>query len=210
MTQPTRVSPLFSLLTALCVASPVSAGLVYQAEFDTDGDFEGWVDFQNRLGSSTVSGGVWSGSGGTSGDPQLRTTGGAVEVDLSAFPAVELQIRAKNNTGEQMIGGVSYVSFVGPAANNTPGLPTVNFNFTPAAADTFEVFKVDVKSIIAGLAGTDNVLRSIRLDVINTPVTGDTFEIDWVRVVAIPEPSLMLPLSAAATCVATARRRRHV
>ena len=177
---------IFFLAGSTAMVTPVSAQILYEANFDTNGDFEGWVDFQNRLATSTVAGGVWSGVGGANNDPQLRTAEGTLSVDMNGLGKVNLQIRAKNGTGTAITGGASYISFLTAAANNTAGLPVVNFNFTPTAPDTFELFNVDVKSIVDGLAGTDGVLRSLRLDLMNDgPLLGKTFELDYVRLVEI-------------------------
>ncbi|MEN1678989.1 MAG: dockerin type I domain-containing protein [Planctomycetota bacterium] len=175
------------VVPAIALSTGVANGqILYEASFDSDGDFEGWVDFQNRLSSATVAGGVLAGVGGANNDPQLRTAEGTLNVDLNLVDDAVFQVRAKSSEGGPIAGGLSYISYVGPNATNTPGLPVINFNFTPAAPDEFELFSVNAKSIIDSLGGTDGVLRSVRLDVINNaPLTGQTFEVDFIRVVAL-------------------------
>jgi hypothetical protein len=183
---------------------------LFDANFDTDGDFQGFVNFQDRLSVATVAGGVFSGTGGSNNDPQLRTAAGTLAVDLSSLPDATLEIRMKNSTGESINGGLSFIEFVGATASNTAGLPVVNFNATPIAADTFEIFKFDAKAILAGLAGTDNVLRSIRFDPLNVgPVSGNTFEIDYVRfTTSVPEPTSLTLLGLGSVLTFVRRRRR--
>lgn len=174
-------------LIAVSNHTPVSGQILYEANFDDpNGSFEGWVDFQNRLASSVVTGGVWAGTGGSANDPQLRTAEGTVVVDLTGVSEASLQIRMRNSTGENIQGGASYVSFVGPSATNTAGNPVVNFTFTPSDPNTFELFNFDIKSFIDGQSGSDGIVRGIRLDPIGIPpFSGKTFEIDFIRIIEI-------------------------
>jgi hypothetical protein len=124
-------------------------------------DYQGFVDFQHRLAVDAVAVGVLSGTGESNNDPQLRTAEGTLALDLNSLPDATLEIRLKNSTGESINGGINCIEFVGATASNTAGLPVLNFDATPIAADSFEIFKFDAKAILAGFAGTDNVLRSI-------------------------------------------------
>lgn len=217
----TTMKPLQFLQTAFAIvvlsttATIASADvIVFEFDFNTDNDNQGLIDFSNRLASSNVMGGVLSGTGGANNDPQLRTTGGLFALDLGALPDATLEIRMRNSTGDVVNGGLSHRSFVGAGAGNTAGLPLTNFSFLPTAANTFQIFTRDAKAILAGVgdAGSvnDNVLRSLRLDPINTsPVAGNTFEIDYIRITttAVPEPTSASILCLAAGGLLVRRRR---
>jgi hypothetical protein len=208
---------LIAIIALTAFSSIATADLVlFEFDFNTDGDTQGLIDFSGRLQTNSydATNGVLVGTGGASNDPQLRTIGGLLAVDLGSLPDATLEIRMRNSTGGAVSGGLSHISFDGPNAGNTAGLPLSNFSFTPTAANTFEVFTVDAKAVLAavGNAGSanDNVLRSLRLDPINdAPVAGDTFEIDYIRITttAVPEPTSAAILGLA-SCGLLFRRRR--
>jgi len=216
------ISRLFSTVTfVVAIAAGLSSDsasaatvTLFEVDFDTAGDFGGFVDFQNRLASVSVSGGTLNGIGGSGNDPQLRTAEGTLAADLSALASatLEIRIRNSNSTTPAISGGLSHIEFSGAAANNVAGLPVSNFSFTPTTTNTFQVFSIDAKAVLAGVSGNDGVLRSIRLDPINSPgVNGSSFEIDFIRltgVTAVPEPSSMMLLSLGGLLVVARRRRR--
>lgn len=199
------------------LANSAMAGIIYQAEFNTDGDFEGWVDFQNRLSSVAVSGGTVSGTAGVSGDPQLRTSAGTVGLDLGALPDATLEFRVKSSFGGTVLLAYSFREYVGAGAGNPLPNAVGTTNFTLAAVDTFETFTLDIKSALAGVnnAGTvlnDNILRALRIDPVNGSgagsITDETFEVDFLRIsTTIPEPASM-GLIVMGLAVSTMTRRR--
>lgn len=217
----TRTIPLCFLVILFGAGSSSAATTVlFDANFDTDGDFQGFVDFQSRLSSFSVASGSASGTGGANNDPQLRTASGTLAIDLANLSNATLEIRLRNSTGVGFSGGLSFREFSGAGAGNVGGLPVTNFSFTPAAANTFEIFTLDAKTLLAGVSDfapftNDNILRSIRLDPMNgsasDPVSGVTFDIDYVRVTtvtAIPEPGSAIALLGVAGFGLMARRRR--
>ena len=204
------------------IATPLSSCadvIVHEFDFNTDGDNQGLIDFADRLPTDAVAGGVFSGTAGSNNDPQLRTQQGILSLDIGSLTDATLEIRAKNSTGGAISGAISFISFVGAGAANQAGVPVPaaqGFSFVPAAADTFQVFTIDAKALLAGVVGdgvttNDGIVRSLRLDPVNNAgsgISGDTFEIDYIRITtAVPEPSTAAILGLSSLGLGFRRRK---
>ena len=207
------------LITLSSLGSLSAATTLVEWGFNTGGDFEGWVDFQNR-GSSTVSGGSLSGTAG--GDVQIRSQGGAANpllltgnfVDAGDYLDLTFEVTISQAVANSVSIGFVNKEYNGAAAGNSAGLPVVQTaegqNVT--SANTFVTLTWDVKAILEAGDTTpaestfqDAVLRGIRFDPINT---NGGYSIDSMRLVgtAIPEPSTGILLGLAS--LALFRRSR--
>lgn len=181
----------YSVLGLALVGACQAQTQLYSAEFNTNGNFEGWVDFQNR-GGGQVTGGAFRLVVPNSGnlDIQMRSaqgTLGSQNIDVSAYQEVYLEIMIRASIApDQGAAGASHVSYVGAAANNIAGNPGLGLGTQALpSANTWTHMVWPLKSVVQGRAGSDNILRGIRLDpTAGNGKQGSVVEIDWIRITA--------------------------
>ena len=148
---------------------PVYSGLA-NAEFNTSGSREYWVNQSANTGAITVSNGTLQGSATGNGDAYIMTS------DLS-FPGtsdaiIEIRFKASASVTTQL--WYKYATAPGEAANYYGTNPSIDIAYTtPGVWQTLR-FPVGAYSQWAG-----KTIVGVRFD----PVTavGQTFEIDWIR-----------------------------
>jgi len=148
---------------------PVYSGLA-NAEFNTSGSREYWVNQSANTGTITVSNGTLQGSATGNGDAYIMTS------DLS-FPGtsdavIEIRFKASASVTTQL--WYKYATAPGEAANYYGTNPAIDIAYTtPGVWQTLR-FPVGAYSQWAG-----KTIVGVRFD----PVTavGQTFEIDWIR-----------------------------
>lgn len=196
--------------TALCVASfqSASASLVLNFDFDNASDFTAggsgagsFVDFQDR-GGSTINTGLGLVSGGVVGsaDVQIRSDfdlgfdeslfgpGSFVEVRFRETSDGSTFLNAADfGTGDGRLFGGD-VAYISPGAGNTGGT-NINFGNALSAADDTDNFVV-VRYGLDSFLSTRTGLRSLRFDPIESMAANTaTFDLDYINVTAVPEPS---------------------
>lgn len=204
------------LCAFLSMAAPSMAATIAEWNFGTD--TEGWAPV---VGSSALaaSGGLMSGTA-TSNDPQLSVSGLSLTLGVGqTWDQVVFRVREKAFAPHSTDGFTD-----GATVNvfNPTGL-VVNFNGSGAAGFLY--------SVLASFTGVDSgdgfftvslnvsalpaatTVTSFRFDPIggaasnsNSETNGNTFEVDFVRITAVPEPSAALLLSIGA--LGLLRRRR--
>lgn len=211
-----KTSKTLLIFSFFSMAIPSGAATIAEWNFGTD--TEGWAPV---VGSSalTASGGLISGTA-TSNDPQLSVSGLNLTLGVGqTWDQVVFRVRetafAPHST-DGFTDGTTVNVF------NPTGL-VVNFNGSGAAGflysapasftgvdsgDGFFTVSVDVSALPAATTVT-----SLRFDPIggaasnsNSETNGNTFEVDFVQLTAIPEPSATLLLGIGA--LGLLRRRR--
>jgi hypothetical protein len=186
-----------------------TAAAVATYNFNTDSDTEGWEAFSNPSGLSiTTSGGYLTGTA-TNNDPQLRKTGVSITIGANeTWDTLVFRVREFDDFAGKYIGseGAPAFSASGLAVQLNGATPT-NLTFTAVASgDNFYTVTAD----ISGLAGTE--ITSLRVDPIGgalssgSETTGNTFEVDFIQLNAVPEPGAAILGSLG--MLALLRRRR--
>lgn len=144
--------------------------------FNTDGDYEGWVDYSDRLIDS-VSSGVLSYSYNEIADPQLRQNTGLSSVDLSRNFTVEMKIR--RTSGSSLAYIWAYVDpstsgdhvFANYLMEDNNDWQVVTFNYTGGRdTGTMDALRIDP---IQGVEGD----------------AGSTWEIDYIKIIQEEPPA---------------------
>lgn len=191
------------------MAAPSMAATIAEWNFGTNGDTEGWDPALNSS-ALTVASDLLSGTA-TTNDPQLVNSGLTLSLavgqtwDQLVFRVRETQNEAPAGTVSAFNATGLIVAFNGSAAAGF----SYNTGFTGVdSGDGFFTVSLDVSALPSGTTVT-----SLRLDPIggaapnsNSETNGNTFEVDFVRITAVPEPSAALLLSIGA--LGLLRRRR--
>jgi hypothetical protein len=196
------------LCAFLSMAAPSMAATIAEWNFGTD--TEGWTAAASS--ALTASGGLMSGTA-TTNDPQLSVSG--LNLTLGVGQTWDqLVFRVRETQDEAPVGTVSIFNPTGLVVNFN-GLGGAGFLYnTPASftgvdsGDGFFTVSLNVSALPA-----DTTVTSFRFDPIggaasnsNSETNGNTFEVDFVRITAVPEPSAALLLSIGA--LGLLRRRR--
>ena len=179
----------------IIVASPMHAQSIYEANFDSDGDGEGWIDFANRGGGAIAGGEFAGGIAGAAIDIQLRTD---FDLDLDpngAFASIRWRetddgvtplTAAQQGTGTSRLFGGDF-GYLNPGAGNTAGT-NQNVGTALSLSDDPNGYVIgvwDVGTWFAGLAPglvEDGDLDSLRFDpVIAGASTTATWQVDYIR-----------------------------
>ena len=221
------------IASASFLATNISSAALIAYEFNTPANTEGWN--ASTIGFGAVTGFTTSlGIDGVTGvatsadidiDPQLTRPGFASLPSGDTWTTLTIRFRQLTlNPGQAGVAGAPYSTngtllfFNGTVANRTPGptgistqvyagtgayaADTYTMTLTPEA-DEWQVMTLDL-SAAPTLNGGD--ITNVRFD----PVGNDAaknFEIDYVRIQSIPEPSSLM-LSALAGLGLLRRRRK--
>ena len=218
-----------ALITAglMSAALASSAGAAHIVEFGTPGNSEGFYDFGNRITGETVSGGVLSGTI-NDGDAQLRRFQAEDSADntldetnfsfnLSDYTSLTFSLAIDTSTssatGTQTYSVVFYNTDPATLNVNPSGAtaPSVTYTANLDSTDgSFNVYTIDFSTTptsgtFANFEG--GVVEGYRIDPINgADSVGSTFQLDYVRLVAVPEPTAIAGL--AGDGLLALRRRR--
>ncbi|REG34604.1 G8 domain-containing protein [Archangium gephyra] len=133
------------------------------AEFVTPGGFEGWTAFGNITGQA-VSGGVLTGISSNNGDAQIVNS--AYHFNASRVPALQVRMRASQNTGVQIF-------FATSSQPGFSGTRVANASYTGNGA--WQTLTFDM----AGQADWTGTITDLRLDPVSG--VGIPFDIDSIR-----------------------------
>jgi hypothetical protein len=210
------------LSSAVChgifsLVSAASAAIVAAYEFNTDTDQEGWVAPPSLNTSGlTATGGFLSGVA-SSNDPQLVNNTASITIG-SGQTWDRIEFRVRENQNEVPVGPLTTFNPTGliininNAGGTTP--PSVGLLVSSPASFTAVDSGDNFYTVTIGISGfTGSTISSLRLDPIggaasnsNSETNGNAFEVDFIRVHAIPEPSAFLLGGLGLT--ALLRRRR--
>lgn len=186
----TRPAALASLIALPLLSGVASAAIVYQAEFNTAANKQGWTTNTNITVAGTTADGDSLNGIASSGDP--RITNSSLSVSLSP----------PNTSWESLIFRVRETadSPAGPVTTFDPTGLVVQFNGSSSAGflysaagsfsavssgDDFFTVTVNVSALPA-----NTVVTTVRLDPIGgTDAGNNSFEIDFIRITAVPEPA---------------------
>jgi hypothetical protein len=191
-----------------------------------------WVDFANRIttdfngseGYATASGGgsetVLAGAAGNN-DPQVRSDF-EPGFDKTLVDGLELRLRVdvdNNSAYDDALVAANLSVFWGTSPYATPGAanqtaPNNQYNFNFGAPTTLvpesDGWHVATWVLTPGslTQGVGDTVRSLRIDPVNG-ITGASFELDYFRVSAVPEPSALALLGIGGALALVARRNRR-
>lgn len=160
-------------------------------EFDRDGTLDGW-GLTGITGSSSASTSAFAGSM-VSSDPQMQLTG--INIDTTVFQTIEIRMAldAASTSRAEIFWGTN--TFPGPVGGQSVILTSELIR--DGAMHTYRIDMTDE-------AAWDGNLNLLRLDPLAE--SGRTVEVDYIRVLGIPEPSSFMLLCLGAL---TALRRRR-
>lgn len=178
------------------LAPSASATLIAGWEFNTDGNTEGWTAPPSlSISGLTSTGGSLTGTA-SSNDPQLKIEGVNFTVG-EGETWDQLVFRVRETQNETPAGTVTAFNPVGlVAVINATAAPaiTITSGFTAVdSGDGFFTVTLDV-----GTFGTV-AIKDLRFDPIggaasnsNSETNGNTFEVDYIHLYAVPEPTAAL------------------
>lgn len=180
------------------MAAPSMAATIAEWNFNTDGVAEGWT--ASNSSALTVASGMLTGTA-TTNDPQLLRSGTSISLGVGQTWD-QLVFRVKETQDEVPAGTVSTFNATGLIlsfnGNTTTGsglfYGTVSQFTGVDSGSGFFTVTVDISSM-----PTATTITSLRLDPIggaalnsNSETNGNTFDVDFVQITAIPEPSSAL------------------
>lgn len=182
-----------------------------------------WVDFSNRMTSDSyavASGGTESvlASTSASNDPQVRSDF-ALGLNKASIESFELRLRidkdGANGYDDTLANGDFNVfwgstAYVNPGAGNIADT-NINLGNPTTLVDQGDGWHLATWTIPAGglTAGANPNLVSLRIDPVNGPAgNGDSFEIDYLRISGVPEPSSTTLLGLCVIAAGFRRSRR--
>lgn len=187
-----------------------SAAIVASYEFNTNGDTEGFTaPISLNVTGLAASGGFLTGTA-SSNDPQLKIDGINHTVGTGeTWDYVEFRVRETQN--EAPAGTVNVFNPTGlVVVVNATAAPAVTWSSGFTAVDSgsgFFTVTVDISSL------GSVAIKDLRVDPIggaasnsNSETNGNTFEVDYIRLHAVPEPAAALLGSFG--LLALLRRRR--
>ncbi|MBX2852814.1 MAG: PEP-CTERM sorting domain-containing protein [Phycisphaeraceae bacterium] len=173
-------------LSAALLAQSVSAGVVSDFQFNTNGDLEGWSALANINGALSADGDSLNGTA-QSGDPRLA------RLSLNAsttegWDKVIWRVRETEPTNGPTVldtfSAQGTILVVNGSAGNFGGGAVLGGATGVASGDGFFTVTIDISSL-----GT-TAINQVRLDPIGAPdASGNLFEIDFVQITEVPEPS---------------------
>ena len=187
---------LLGLLAVFAIPSDLQADLVKGWEFNSPGNQEGWNPSSLNITSFSSDGDSLDGTASTN-DPQLRQIGlsfspaGPQHWDTLVFRVREFQDEATSGflTTFNPTGLVVQANFVAGGGPTVTITSPSSFSAVSSGDDFFTV-TVDISSI-----GTAEITE-LRLDPIGgafsnsgSETNGNSFEIDFIRINSVPEPS---------------------
>lgn len=130
--------------------------------FNTDGDFEGWLDTIWNIDGATVTNGSLAGTAVTA-DPYIVNNG--IGFESIEIPSISVRMRAGANAGVQLYWAPEGGSFAGNSKNKTY-----------SGSGDWQVLEF----VLAGNVNWDGkTIEQLRIDPIGS--AGAWFEIDWIR-----------------------------
>jgi hypothetical protein len=197
-----RLSKVAGLLAGILISASPAVGQVniFKSEFNTDGDLEGWVDAGGFIkeflydgvtfnGEEEVNGGAYRGKA-IGIDPKMSK---AVSISKDLAKEVVVRLRQSQNNGATW-------DTAGSLANNGVLLALGQISPSPlvvlGGGDTTEFTEVADETVagdgwtlltypLVGKLSTD--ITNIRFDPSGFS-TGESFEVDYIRVVAVDDP----------------------
>ncbi|MGB6220187.1 MAG: hypothetical protein WBG04_04065 [Haloferula sp.] len=173
--------------------------------FNTDGDFEQWTTL--NVTDATVAGGTINGTA-SSNDPQLKYEQTLVLGAGESWTTVVYRVRETDSVSGLYIGSAGAPAFspVGLVVQANGVIVSSGFTTVPSG-DDFYTITADISAI------PDVDITTIRVDPIGgalsnsgSETTGNTFEVDFIQVNSVPEPSAAL-LGGMAGLLLLRRRR---
>lgn len=181
------------LLSAVALIPSIgTAAVIASYDFNTGSDTEGWTSL--AVTGLTTSAGFITGTA-SGNDPQLLKNAGSLTVGAGqTWDTVVFRVREFDDASGKYIGSEGAPTF------NTTGLivqvntTIISSGFTViASGDNFHTITTD----ISGLAAAE--ITNIRVDPIGgafsnsgAETNGNTFEVDFIRINAVPEPASAL------------------
>lgn len=222
-----------AIVTSLSLSPIALSAVLYEEQFDGNtngfnpdsttalaGDNE-WVDFSNRIASdsyTTATLGTESVLAGVSNsnDPQIRSDFG-LGISKADVRSIVFRIRVdadQNGIYDDALSATTALFFFGTSSYLNPGaLNSGDTNISPgtpsltAQSNGWTLFTYDLPAGIT--AGGNPTIESLRLDPTNAASgNGDSFEVDFIQINGVPEPSSFALLVFGALSLGLRRTRR--
>lgn len=189
------------LLSAPLFALSAQAAIVAEWDFTADGNTEGWTTL-NNINGLTTSAGSLTGTAANN-DPQLGLTGASITIgsgetwDQVIFRVRETEDTDNNPTTSDLSSTVAFNPTGIVVQFNNSGVAGFLYNSGFTAVDSGSGF-FTVSLDISALPSTET-LSIFRFDPIggassnsNSQTQGNFFEVDSIRITAVPEPAAAL------------------
>ena len=180
------------------------------AEWNSDGNFEGWDTSSTRTENVQVSGGFFSGNhlSGSTSDVYIfnNSIAGAPSLDTNSILEIRVRQRDTNPTAGGLQDVTMYVRFESDSGT-TYGTDSFTFDTSLVPEDEqFHTYRVDMSAESAWTGG----LTGFRLSPINAGTNdGDGFDVDYIRLAQpIPEPATAAMFGLASLLLVRRNRRK--
>jgi autotransporter-associated beta strand protein len=201
-------SPIIRLLAAVLAltgtATAAPGDILFSSEFNTDGDFEGWVDNADKMkafgwngstitGEESVVGGVFRAkvTQGTNSDAQLVRTPFSPTIDANVAGSIQIRIRQSPDDGAtwKTAGALDGFLIRLNPGNFNPDASLVQTPDETVAGDGWTILTYNIDNYV------HQALNNFRFD--PSATSDESLEIDYIRILETDNPRPLVEVNPA-------------